>query len=269
MMERRVIPIRASSFGTLLDCAARWEGEQLLKMRKPSSLRAWMGTSIHAGTAAFDQAKIDGAPITPSVAADVMMDTFESHDDDVDLRDDKLSVKEAQRISLSLLSRYCAEVSPLFEFTSVEMPLKPLDIDCGDGLTIQLTGTMDRARAARTNAGEVVVDLKSGGRLFQDGRVIVKGRAAQVGTYQILKEATDGTHTIGAQIAALQTSAAPLVGVSNVFNAKGLLLGNDSAPGLLEIAAKMFKAGLFPPNPSSPLCNSKYCVRWNSCPYHE
>ena len=86
-MNKRVIPIRASSFGTFWDCAYRFEGEQLLKIHRPSSLRAWLGTSIHAGTAAFGQARLDGAPISTDEAAGVMLDTFLSPDADVDLRD--------------------------------------------------------------------------------------------------------------------------------------------------------------------------------------
>ncbi len=268
-MTKRVIPIRASSFGTLFDCADRFEGEQLLKLHKPSSLRAWLGTSIHASTAAFDQAKIDGAPIKANDAADVFVEKFYNTDEDVDYKDPKLSMKQAEIIGLTLHSRYCAEIAPLMNFESVEMTLKPLDIDCGDELVIQLKGTMDRARVAKTSAGKVITDLKTGGRLITEGEVNTKGRAAQLGTYQLLSEYTDGEQTAGAQIMALQTTSATQVGVSKVFDAKRQMVGTDQVPGMLEMAAKMFKIGLFPPNPQSVLCDKKYCARWNTCTYHD
>lgn len=261
--------IRASSFGTLFDCAYRFEGEQLMKLQRATSLRAWLGTSIHASTAAFDQAALAGAPISANDAADVFMQTLYEPNEEVDFKDPKLTVREAERIGLTLHARYCAEIAPLMNYASVEMKLKPLEIDCGDGVAIILTGTMDRARVARTKAGKVIADLKSGGRLISDGAVSIKGRAAQVGTYQLLSEHTDGEPTAGGQIMALQTTTTPQVGISPVFDAKRRLVGNEQHRGYIEMAAMMFKAGLFPPNPQSALCDKKYCSRWNACPHHE
>lgn len=277
--------VRASSFGTLFDCAMRWEGEHLLKMYRPSSLRAWLGTSIHASTAAFDQARLDGAPISANDAADVFTATLWDPTEEVDFKDSKLSMKQAEVIGLTLHARYCAEIAPLMNFESVEMPLKPLDVET-EGVIIRLTGTMDRARVVRMPAimqlpngmelvgvaprrPKVIADLKTGSRLISEGVVSTKGRAAQLGTYQVLSEYTDGEQTDGAQIMALQTSSTTQVGVSPVFDAKRQLIGTDQAPGLLEMAGKMFKIGLFPPNPQSVLCDKKYCARWDRCLYHE
>lgn len=263
------ITIRASSFGSLFDCGMRWEGEHLLKLYRPSSLRAWLGTSIHASTAAFDQAALAGAPISANEAADVFIEKLYNASEEVDYKDPKLSMRQAEIIGLTLHSRYCAEIAPLMRYESVEMALAPLEIDCGDDTIIRLTGTMDRARVARTAAGKVIADLKTGGRLISEGVVSTKGRAAQLGTYQLLSEHTDGQITAGAQIMALQTSSTTLVGVSRVFDAKRQLVGTEQHPGLIEMAAKMFKIGLFPPNPQSVLCDKKYCSRWSTCPYHE
>jgi hypothetical protein len=261
--------IRASSFGGLFDCAYRFEGEQLLKLHRATSLRAWLGTSIHASTAAFDQAALAGDPISANDAADVFVQTLYEPTENVDFKDPKLALRDAERIGLTLHARYCAEIAPQMRYESVEMGLKPLDIDCGDGVIVRLTGTMDRARVARTSAGKVIADLKTGGRLISEGVVSTKGRAAQLGTYQLLSEYTDGQPTAGAQILALQTTSTTQVGISHVFDAKRQLVGTDQAPGLISMAAKMFKAGLFPPNPQSVLCDKKYCSRWNTCPYHE
>lgn len=262
------ITVRASSFGRLFDCAYAWEGEHLMKLRRASSLRAHLGTSIHASTAAFDQARLSGAPISADEAADVFDSTFWDPAEDVDFKDPKLSTKQAEIIGLTLHARYCAEIAPLMNFESVEMALKPLDV-AAEGVIIRLTGTMDRARVARTGQGKVIADLKTGGRLITEGVVSTKGRAAQLGTYQLLSEYTDGEQTAGAQIMALQTSSTTQVGVSRVFDAKRHMIGTDQAPGLIEMAAKMFKIGLFPPNPQSVLCDKKYCSRWDHCSYHE
>ncbi len=268
-MSQRIIPIRASSFGTFFDCALRFEAEQILKRTKRGSLRAWLGTSIHAGTAAFDQAKLDGAPISADDAAGVMVDMLWTPDEALE-RDPKFSLQQAERVALTLLSRYCAEIAPKFEYLSVEMPLKPMRIDLGEGYVIEFTGTMDRARVVLSLNGDVIADVKSGGRLIdrETGRVIVKARAAQVGIYQLLKENTDGRPTVGSQIIGLQTSATPAIGISHIFDAKAQLLGDETRPGLIEIAGKMLKAGVFPPNPSSQLCSKRYCSNWDFCSYH-
>ncbi|MES2346699.1 MAG: PD-(D/E)XK nuclease family protein [Pseudomonadota bacterium] len=278
MMAPEIFQVRASSFGGLFDCAYRFEWETLMRKHKASSLRAHLGTSIHASTAAFDQARLAGAPISADEAADVFQTTFWEPERDVDFKDPKLSTKQAELIGLTLHSRYCAEIAPLMKFESVEMTLKPMDV-ATEGVIIRLTGTMDRARVARVRTElapdnpavyrKVIADLKTGGRLITDGVVNIKARAAQLGTYQILSEYTDGEQTAGAQIMALQTTTATQVGVSRVFDAKRQLIGHDGAPGMLEMAGKMFKIGLFPPNPASALCDKKYCGRWDSCPYHD
>lgn len=268
-MSHRVIPIRASSVGDYFDCALRWEAVILLGRRKLGSVKAWLGSSIHHGTALYDQARLDGSPIRVDDAAGEMINMLWTPDEKLE-RDPKFSLQQAERIALVLLSRYCSEIAPKKQYQSVEMKLEPLEIDCEDGLVLRFTGTMDRARVSKTLAGDIVDDIKSGGRLFDaDGHVIVKARAAQVGIYQILKENTDGRPTAGAQITALQTSSKPMVGMSHVFNAKAQLLGNERYEGLISIMAKMMKAGVFPPNPSSSLCSKRWCPNWDHCGYHE
>lgn len=267
-MSKRIITIRASSVGDYFDCALRWQAVHLLGRRKSSSIKAWLGTSIHHGTALYDQSRLDGAPISVDEAAGEMVDMLWSPEEALE-RDPKFSLAQAERIALNLLSRYCAEIAPKKKYRSVEMKLKPLDVEFED-LVLRYTGTMDRARVSETLAGDVVDDIKSGGRLFDsDGNVIIKARAAQVGTYQLLKENTDGRPTSGAQITALQTSSKPMVGVSKVFNAKAQMLGNQQQKGYIQIMANMMKIGEFPPNPSSSLCSKRWCPNWDHCPYHE
>lgn len=269
-MSQRIIPIRASSFGNYLDCGYRWEAEILLKMRKAAGLRMWLGTSIHHGTAVFDQARLDGSPISVDDAAGELVDMLWTPEEPL-LKDPKLSMKEAERIALVLLSKYCKDIAPHQNYVSVERKLKPLRIDLGGGVILEFTGSMDRGRVSVTLDGKVVVDLKSGARLIdsETGAVSIRAHIAQTGIYQLLEENTDGVLTIGAQIAALQTSTAPKIGMSHVFNAKAALLGDENRPGLIEIAGNALKAGVFLPNNRSQFCSKKFCVRWDSCAFHE
>ena len=73
-MNEPSITIRASAWGGLFDCAYRFEGIHLLGMRNIVGLRAALGTAIHAGTAAFDQSRIDGRGVTVDDAAGVLVD---------------------------------------------------------------------------------------------------------------------------------------------------------------------------------------------------
>lgn len=266
---QRVYSARASSWGDLFDCAYRWSGVHIDGIRKAAGLRAQLGTALHASTATFDKGRISGAPVSIDDAAGVFVDTLTKPERDVDYAQDDLTVRDAERIGLVLHSRYCNDVSPRFDFASVEEQLPPMDIDCGGGMIVRLTGTMDRARVAKTAAGAVIPDVKSGTRVIENGEAKVKGRSAQLGTYQLMYERGKGQLTAGAQVIALSTSSKPQVAVSDVFDAKRVMLGTENVPGLIEHAATMFRTGLFPPNPQSILCSQKYCARWASCIYHE
>lgn len=264
-----VTTVRASSWGSLFDCAYRWEGQHLLGIRKPSGLRAQLGTAVHASTAVFDRGRITGEAVSVDDAAGVLVDQLKNPECDVDYSADDITPREAEAIGLRLHTAYCLDVSPRFEFTSVEKTLQPLDIDCGNGDIVRLTGSMDRARIVQAGGAEVIADAKTGARVIEDGAAVVKGRAPQLGTYQLLREAETGAATAGGQIIALQTNNAARVAVSHVFDAKRVMVGTEGHTGLLEIGAAMFRTGLFPPNPQSVLCSPKYCARWATCHFHE
>ncbi|MFN6993703.1 MAG: PD-(D/E)XK nuclease family protein [Aquincola tertiaricarbonis] len=264
------LTVRASSWGGLFDCAYSWEGVHLLGMRKPSGMRAHLGTSIHASTAAFDNGRLPGAsPLSVDDAAGVFIETLHTPRYELDRSQDDLSMRDAERIGLQLHTAYCFDLSPRFTFRSVEAQLQPLDIDCGGGIVVRLTGTMDRARVAETDAGVVIPDIKTGSRVIEHGQAKTKGRSAQLGTYQLMFEADTGEQTAGAQVLALQTSSKPHVAASEVFDAKRVMVGTETSRGLISHAAEMFRTGLFAPNPQSMLCSPKYCARWDTCSYHE
>lgn len=269
-MSQRVIPIRASSWAGLFDCGYKWEWEVLLGRRGPSGLRAHLGTSIHASTAAFDAGRLPGGnPLSVDEAASVFIDSLHNPRYDINLQQDDLKMRDAERIGLLLHTLYCHDVSPMFNFRSVEQELQPLDIDCGGGVTVRLTGTMDRARVAESDDGAVIPDVKTGTRVIENGEAMIKGRSAQLGTYQLMYEAGTGELTAGGQVIALKTSKKPEVAVSRVFDAKRVMLGTEDAPGLIQHAADMLRTGSFKPNPSSQLCSERYCARWNHCTYRD
>lgn len=268
-MSAQTITVRASAWGKLFDCAHKFEWENLMGRFGPSGLRAQLGTAVHAGTAAFDQSVLDGSSITPDDAAGEFVQALHNPDRDVDMSQDTLTLRDAERIGLALVTRYCTEVAPQFDYVDVETKLDRMEIDCGNGVTVALTGTMDRARAASTDYGVVIPDIKTGARIIANGAVQTRGRSAQLGTYQLMYEHTKRVHTAGAQIIGLSTGSRADVGVSSVFDAKRVMLGTDDEPGLLQHAAVMFASGHFPPNPSSPLCSKKYCARWAHCIFHE
>ncbi len=264
------ITVRASSWGALFDCSYRWEGIFLLGMRNVVGLRAALGTAIHAGTAAFDQSRLDGSGVSADDAAGVFVDKLHDPENEFDPARDDLSVKEAERVGLSLLTQYCLEVSPRYNFVAVEMETKPLDIDCGGGTVVRLTGTMDRARIRRSAIGVGIADLKSGSAAVQKGAAVTKGHGPQIGTYELLYEHSTGEPiNDSAEIIGLKTKGTLEIGTATIRNAKRVMLGTESAPGLIEFAADMFKSGRFYPNPKSLLCSEKYCPRFGSCHFHD
>ncbi|PTQ75418.1 PD-(D/E)XK nuclease superfamily protein [Nitrosomonas oligotropha] len=265
-MNEPSITIRASSWAGLFDCAYRWEGIHLLKMRNTVGLRAALGTAIHAGAAVFDQARISGDTVTVDDAAGVLVDKLRDPENEYDPNKDDLTKPEAESIGITLLSKYCLEVSPNYNFVAVEMETKPMDIDCGGGIIVQLTGTMDRARIKKSTNGIGIADLKSSVKAVQEGTAVTKGHAAQVGTYELLFEHTTGEPiTSEAEIIGLNTKGKAVIATGFISNAKKVMTGDQDNPGLIEFAADMFRSGRFYPNPKSLLCSEKYCPRWKTC----
>lgn len=263
--------IRASSLSRLLDCAHAWEGIHLLGMTSPRSAAAQLGTAIHAGTAVYDVSRMNHEGITPDEAAGAVVDALHRPTEPVDWGEE--SPKELEKIAIPLHTKYCTEVSPRYEFKAIEMTIPPVDIDVG-GVTIRLTGTMDRTRVRAKQIGSPgagISDIKTGKTAVgTDGRAKTTGHAAQLGIYELLYEQTTGDIIeLPAEIIGLQTNSKMRVGTAEIKGARDLLIGHKGEAGLLEMAASMLKAGLFPPNPRSMLCSEKYCPRWNACRFRD
>jgi len=239
-------------------------------MRNPVSGRMILGSAIHASTAAFDQGFLDNADLTPNDTADVLVDKLRDPGEEVDWSIDDLTINAAEATGLILHGKYCTEISPNYDFLTVEMETKPLEINCGGNIQVTLTGTLDRSRVRRANNGVGISDLKTGATAVQKGAAKVKSHAAQIGTYELLYEHTTGTIiTEPGEIIGLKTKGKAEIATGEIIGAKQRLIGTDETPGLIDYAVEMFKSGLFPPNPTSFICGAKYCARWNSCIYHD
>lgn len=264
------IRVRASSWGSLFNCAYQWEGVHLLGIRSPSSPRALLGTAIHASTGAFDAAKVNGEDLSAYDAADYFIEALHQPEYDVDWRGSDITMKQAEATGLTLHSMYCNDVSPNYDFVAVELETKPLDIDCGGGIVVRLTGTLDRARIKRDSVGVGIADVKTGAAAASQGIARTKGHKPQIGTYELLYEHTTGERIDSpAEIIGLKTKGKPEAGTGEIIGARELMVGTENFPGLIKIGAEMFRTGLFPPNPQSFTCSPRYCPRWATCPYHE
>lgn len=268
----QIINVRASSWASLFDCSMRWEGVHLLGMRMPASPRAALGRAIHHATALFDQARIiEGGSVTVAEACQSAAEFLTQPDEEVDWNaEEDLTVGKAVDISVKLTALYCQQISPRYTFRSVELETKPLEIDCGNGVQVRITGTLDRSRLLVGSHGLGIADLKSGATAVEKGRAKTKGHAPQIGTYELLYEHTTGEPiTDHAEVIGLKTKGTLEVATGQIHGAKAMMLGTEDKPGLIQYAAEMFRSGLFPPNPMSFSCSKKFCPRWNSCAFKD
>ena len=265
-----IIKVRASSWGQLFNCGYAWEGVQILGMTSPSSPRALLGSAVHAGTAAFDAARVLGEPVSTFDAAEALIDTLRHPREDVSWRGSDLSQNDAERIALSLHTEYCNVWSPKYEFKAVELQTVPMIIDCGGGTLVELTGTLDRSRIIASTGLDRIGDVKTGRAAVSGGEAKTGPHKAQIGTYRLLYEHTTGLETDDvSEVIGMKTGGKPEIATGTLTGAKQLMIGTPEYPGLIEIGAQMFRTGLFPPNPQSFTCSERYCARWKKCPYHQ
>ena len=203
----------------------------------------------------------DGAGITVDEAAGAAVDAIYRPDEDVVWGEGE-SKQEAEQIALSLHAKYCTTIAPAQDYAAVEVLCERLEIA---DLGIALTGTTDRVR--RVDDGYGIADLKTGkAAVGADGMVKTSGHAYQIGVYELLAEFGAGLPiTAPAEIIGLNTAKtekAQRVGIGTVAGARNVLLGDGEQPGVLEIAARMIKSGVFFGNPRSMMCHRSYCPVW-------
>ena len=260
------ITIRASSLGSLFDCPARWAATHIDGMRMPSNGKSSLGKAVHASTAVFDQSTIDGSGITVDEAAGAAVDAIYRPDEETVWTDGE-TPNEAEKIALSLHRKYCTTIAPEQDYAAVEVLCERLEIA---DLGISLTGTTDRIR--RVGDGFGITDLKTGkAAVAADGTVKTSGHAFQLGIYELLAEFGGGVPiTAPAEIIGLnaaKTEKSQRVGVGSVTGARAVLLGDGERPGVLEIAARIIKSGVFFGNPRSMMCHRNYCPIFNTCTF--
>lgn len=265
--------VRASAWPSLFDCAHRFYWQNIVGLRMPSSGAAALGTAIHAGTAAFDASRLAGEQISVGDAVDASRAALVSPEQEV-AWDESLTVKEADDFAIRLTSRYCHEFSPRRTYAAVELECQALDIGTEYGV-VRVTGTTDRIRVLE-DGSKGISDLKSGGRATEKTesgtrRAVTKGHHLQLGIYTLMAEQASGERLDApAEIIGLQTTKEAPVASGEVADVKTPLLGTEEFPGLIEIAARMLKSGVFPPNPKSMLCSKKFCpAHATRCGYHD
>jgi hypothetical protein len=264
--------MRASSIANLFECGYRWEGQHILGMKRPASAAMHLGTSLHAGTAAFDSANIAGAPITTDAAVGVFVDTLSKPDEDVAEDEDDMPIKVQAAIGATLITQYVQQIVPTHTFVAVEQNVGKLTIATRYG-DVQITGTLDRTRTRTNSDGKRgIADIKSGKTaVAANGVAATAGHHLQVGIYRLLEqvrsaeEMDDEDEVIGLHVAPKSAR----VGTGVIRNSTLSLLGTDEAPGLIELAARTLQSGIFLPNPKAKICGEKYCVRWNTCNYRQ
>lgn len=260
--------IRASALSDFLDCPARAEAKHLLGLRVPSNGKAVLGTALHASTAAYDRSHIEGQDLTIDETAAAAVDKIHRPDEEVLWEEE--SPAETEKIAIALHKLYCTRVAPTQDYVAVEVLCERLEIA---DLGIALQGTTDRVR--KTEDGYAISDLKSGkSAVSAEGVVKTQGHAYQLGVYEILAERASGLPITGpAEIIGLQvakTEKGQRVAVSHpVEGARDVLIGDDESPGVLEIVARMIRAGVFPGNPRSMLCHERYCPIFNRCKFRK
>lgn len=260
-----IIDTRASSLPELFDCPARWESKYVKGLRLPRSGKAQLGTAIHAATAAYDFAQIEGTPITADEAAGAAVDAIHKPDEDV-LWEDDLSPGVAEGIAVALNKRYCDEIAPTQKYIGVEVTCNRVEIP---EIGLAFTGTTDRVREAEPGVYGIA-DLKSGGNAVSaSGAVTASVHKAQLGVYELLATQALGTPMQApAQVIGLntgKTAKAQRVATAEVPGALQSLVGTEDEPGALQIASKILHGGLFFGNPRSMLCSEKYCPAFKTC----
>lgn len=258
------ITIRASSLSDIFDCPARWEAKYVKKLSLPRSWASQLGTAVHAGTAIFDNCRLNGNPITPNEAAGAVVDAIYTPEEDVDWGED--SPQEAENIGIALHTLYCETVAPTLEYVAVEASCESLVLE---DIGISLTGTTDRVFVSPDGEWGIA-DIKTGKTaVASDGTVKTQSHAAQLAVYELLAGAAlqrrmeAPAHIVGLQVA--KTERGRRAAIGTVTGALDVLLGDDDSPGLLEHAAAILKSGLFYGNPRSMLCTEKYCPAFAGC----
>lgn len=266
-----IVRIRASSLASLFDCPKRFEATQINKITMPRNPKNLIGNAVHHACAAFDANKLEGNPILINDAAELSNEYINKVKDEVDWGDTDL--KSTCSKAKQLVQKYCVNIAPMYEFVMVEPEdLRPIEIDI-EGITLIFTGTPDRAY--------ITIDGLYGGADLKTGVSVVNAadqietvkHIAQAAIYTMLIEEnfdiqlTEPFHILGMSTAGTE----PRTGIGIMTtNFKEYLFGNpedENLEGIIHIAARLLKAGIFYGNPRSMMCHKQYCPIYRTCKF--
>lgn len=249
--------IRASSWPTLFDCSLRWYFDNVVGLRMPSGTPSRLGTAIHSGCAEWDRG------VGAWDAADVSAHAFLNPSDEVE-QIGQIATYEAVNIARKVTYAYTQKWGRR-EFSHVELEVAECIVKV-DGYELCITGHVDRI-----SNGEVK-DLKTGARRVNaQGVVDIGADHLQLGVYSLMASAELGRDVVSNDVTIIGGSTTTFQWAERtVHGAMQIMLGDDQSEGILSIAAKMLKHGVFAPNPKSLLCSEKYCAAYANkrCKYH-
>ncbi|AJG18784.1 hypothetical protein RR42_m1382 [Cupriavidus basilensis] len=186
--------------------------------------------------------------------------------------DDVKDFKDAEAIVIKLTTKYCNEFAPTRHYVAIETRCAALDIRTDYGV-VRTTGTIDRVREL-PDLRRGVTDLKSGKQATEkndDGtrRAAIGAHHLQVGIYTLMAEvALNEQLEAPAEIVGLSTTKEAPIAAADIPDVKTALLGKEGYVGMIEMAAKTLKDGLFRPNPGAFTCTKTWCAGYPRCPYH-
>ena len=264
-----LIKLRASSLPDFCDCPARWEAKYIRGLKNPTSYKAYLGTCVHEGTAAYDLVKLNGLAAGEKELLDAALEIAHRRlytpTEDIEWED--ATPEGIEPIVFSLVKMYAAKIAPQMHYVGVEETCKDLRLD---DLGLLITGTTDRIY--QNMEGEFgIADLKTGGSaVASDGTVKTTPHAMQMGVYELLVQNTfpQLQITAPAAIVGLQTAKTEKgrrVGIGFIEHAQDMLVGTPEEKGVLEIFSAVAHNGLFIGNPKSALCSDKFCPAFNAC----
>lgn len=258
--------IRASSWTDFFDCSQRWYYTHIEKLTARQSHQATIGSAVHEGAAHFDLARLNGQVVPVREACEKALGYIEEQAENTDWSE--MPKDKAVSMADLLVRNYCTLIAPHRNWVAVESRCAGIDVETDHGL-LRVTGTIDRVE--ETGQGYRVSDLKSGKSAVKSGTMEAakKAHGIQLGIYTLMAEAELGLEmTAPAEIIGLNSTEDGRIGTVEIEDVKTPLLGTEDRPGLIDIAARLLKQGLFPPNPRSMMCGPKWCAGYARCHFH-
>ena len=226
---------------------------------------------MHASTAVYDQARLDGDAISIDDAAEAAVRYIQEPPEEVNWAGQ--TKQKCEAVALTLHTQYARKIAPTRTYIKVELSFEKFDITYDD-VTITLSGTTDRIYkdSFLTQEGDEIVeygigDVTTGAVAVIKGSPKTSEHVVQLGVYSTLATQAMGIPMRApAEIYGIKSSLSnPEVAVGQVENPAKVLLGDDFHPGWIKTAAMFAKNDIWPGNPRSLLCSEKWCPAYAAC----